>query len=83
MAKKGRTTNHSSMEKEDSHEFNNNEEYLYNYYYFSPEVYTDENNCLIPSKASGAYSELRVLLKIIKSQNMQESIKENINLLKD
>ena len=45
MAKKGRTTNHSSMEKEDSHEFNNNEEYLYNYYYFSPEVYTDENNC--------------------------------------
>ena len=23
------------MEKEDSNEFNNNEEYLYNYYYFS------------------------------------------------
>ena len=63
MAKKGRTTNHSSMEKEDSHEFNNNEEYLYNYYYFSPEVYTDENNCLIPSKASGAYSEFKSFIK--------------------
>ena len=51
------------MEKEDSHEFNNNEEYLYNYYYFSPEVYTDENNCLIPSKASGAYSEFKSFIK--------------------
>ena len=51
------------MEKEVSNEFNNNEEYLYNYYYFSPEVYTDENNCLIPSKASGAYSEFKSFIK--------------------
>ena len=47
------------MEKEDSNEFNNNEEY----YYFSPELYTDENNCLLPSKASGAYSDFKGYIK--------------------
>ena len=51
------------MEKEDSHEFNKNEEYLYDYYYFSPELYTDEKNCLIPNKISGAYSEFHNFIK--------------------
>ena len=36
---------------------------LYEYYYFSPETYTDENNSMIPSKASGAYSEFESFIK--------------------
>ena len=63
----------SSMEKVVSDEFNNNEEYLYNYYYFSPEVYTDENNCLIPNKISGAYSEF---VNFIKSNKIPEYAKD-------
>ena len=63
----------SSMEKEDSHEFNKNEEYLYEYYYFAPELYTDENNCLIPNKISGAYSEFK---SFIKSNKIPEYARE-------
>ena len=61
------------MEKQDCDEFNNNEEYLYNYYYFSPEIYTDENNCLISNKISGAYSEF---VNFIKSNKIPEYAKE-------
>ena len=63
----------SSMEKEDSNEFNKNEEYLYEYYYFAPELYTDENNCLIPNKISGAYSEFE---SFIKSNKIPEYARE-------
>ena len=45
------TNKSSSMEKVISPAL----EDLYEYYYFSPETYTDENNSMIPSKASGAY----------------------------
>ena len=61
------------MEKEDSNEFNKNEEYLYEYYYFAPELYTDEKNCLIPSKESGAYSEFK---SFIKSNKIPEYARE-------
>ena len=47
------------MEKEDSSAVEN----LYEYYYFTPEIYTDENRCTIPSKASGAYSEFKNFIK--------------------
>ena len=72
----------SSMEKEDSHEFNNNEEYLYNYYYFSPEVYTDEKNCLIPSKASGAYSEFKSFIKNNKIPEYAREYKREYQFIK-
>ena len=61
------------MGKVVSDEFNKNEEYLYEYYYFAPEVYTDENNCLIPNKLSGAYSEFK---SFIKSNKIPEYAKE-------
>ena len=59
----------SSMEKVVSDEFEN----LYEYYYFSPETYTDENKCMIPSKASGAYSSF---VNFIKSNKIPEYAKE-------
>ena len=46
---------------------------LYEYYYFVPELYTDEKNCLIPSKASGAYSEFK---SFIKSNKIPEYARE-------
>ena len=71
------------MEKVVSDEFNENDEYgLYNeynendeyyYYYFAPETYTDEKNCIIPSKASGAYSEFE---SFIKSNKIPEYARE-------
>ena len=57
------------MEKVVSDEFEN----LYEYYYFSPETYTDENKCMIPSKASGAYSSF---VNFIKSNKIPEYAKE-------
>ena len=57
------------MEKVVSDEFEN----LYEYYYFSPETYTDENKCMIPSKASGAYSSF---VNFIKSKKIPEYAKE-------
>ena len=38
-------------------------ENLYEYYYFAPETHTDEKNCLIPNKLSGAYSEFESFIK--------------------
>ena len=49
----------SSMEKVISDAPNEINEY----YYFSPETYTDENDCLIPNKLSGAYSEFKSFIK--------------------
>ena len=49
----------SSMEKVISDSLND----IYEYYYFAPETYTDEKNCIIPSKASGAYSEFESFIK--------------------
>ena len=46
---------------------------LYEYYYFAPELYTDEKNCIIPSKASGAYSEFE---SFIKSNKIPEYARE-------
>ena len=46
---------------------------LYEYYYFAPENYTDEKNCFIPSKASGAYSEFE---SFIKSNKIPEYARE-------
>ena len=43
------------------------------YYYFAPEVYTDENNCLIQNKLSGAYSEFK---SFIKSNKIPEYARE-------
>ena len=47
------------MEKVISHAPNEINEY----YYFAPKTYTDENNCLIPNKLSGAYSEFKSFIK--------------------
>ena len=47
------------MEKVIYSEYNKIEEY----YYFTPEIYTDENNCMIPSKASGSYSDFKGFIK--------------------
>ena len=70
------------MEKEDSHEFNKNEEYLYEYYYFAPEVYTDENNCLIPNKISGAYSEFKSFIKSNKIPEYAREYKREYQFIK-
>ena len=70
------------MEKVVSDEFNNNEEYLYNYYYFSPEVYTDENNCLIPNKLSGAYSEFKSFIKSNKIPEYAKDFKREYMFIK-
>ena len=64
------------MEKEDSNEYQKNSgeyENLYKYY-FAPEVYTDENNCLIPNKLSEEYSEFH---NLIKSNKIPEYAREN------
>ena len=53
----------SSMEKVISDEYNESEEYYYYYYYFSPELYTDENRCMLPSKSSGSYSDFKSFIK--------------------
>ena len=47
------------MEKVISGEFNENEKY----YYFEPELYTDENRLMLPSKSSGSYSDFKSFLK--------------------
>ena len=70
------------MEKEDSHEFNKNEEYLYEYYYFAPEVYIDENNCLIPNKISGAYSEFKSFIKSNKIREYAREYKREYQFIK-
>ena len=57
------------MEKEDSDAPNEINEY----YYFAPETYTDENDCLIPNKLSGAYSEFK---NFIKSNKIPEYARE-------
>ena len=57
------------------------EEIIYDYdyekefecYYFDPELYTDENNCLLPNKASGAYSSFK---SFIKSSKIPEYAKD-------
>ena len=54
-------------------EFIENEEYYYYYYYFSPESYTDENRCMLPSKSSGSYSDFK---SFIKSSKIPEYVKE-------
>ena len=51
------------MEKVISDEYNESEEYYYYYYYFSPELYTDENRCMLPSKSSGSYSDFKSFIK--------------------
>ena len=71
------------MEKVVSDEFNENDEYgLYNeynenheyyYYYFPTELYTDENNNLLPNKLTGAYSEFE---SFIKSNKIPEYARE-------
>ena len=61
------------MEKVISDEFNENEEYYYYYYYFSPELYTDENRCMLPSKSCGAYSDF---LSYIKNSKIPEYAKD-------
>ena len=54
----------SSMEKVVSDEFNEyNKNHEYYYYYFPTELYTDENNNLLPNKLSGAYSEFESFIK--------------------
>ena len=71
------------MEKEDSNEFNNNEEYLYNYYYFSPQFHTyEKENCLIPSKASGAYSEFKSFIKNNKIPEYAKEYKREYQFIK-
>ena len=57
------------MEKEDSHAVEN----LYESYYFAPEIKTDEKNCLIPNKLSGACSEFK---NFIKSNKIPEYARE-------
>ena len=57
------------MEKEDSHAVEN----LYENYYFAPEIKTDEKNCLITNKLSGACSEFK---NFIKSNKIPEYAKE-------
>ena len=57
------------MEKVISPAPNENNEY----YYFAPETYTDENDCLIPNKLSGAYSEFK---SFIKSNKIPEYARE-------
>ena len=47
------------MEKEDSNAIEN----LYENYYFAPEIKTDENDCLIPNKLSGANSEVEGFIR--------------------
>ena len=59
----------SSMEKVVSDAVEN----LYEYYYFAPETHTDEKNCLIPNKLSGAYSEFH---NFIKSNKIPEYARE-------
>ena len=52
------------MEKVVSDEFNEyNKNHEYYYYYFPTELYTDENNNLLPNKLSGAYSEFESFIK--------------------
>ena len=80
--KKQKFPGRSSMEKEDSHEFNKNEEYLYEYYYFAPEVYIDENNCLIPNKISGAYSEFKSFIKSNKIPEYAREYKREYQFIK-
>ena len=46
---------------------------MYEYYYFDPEIYTDENDCLIPNKKSGAYSSFE---NFIKSNKIPEYAKD-------
>ena len=70
------------MEKEDSNEFNKNGEYLYEYYYFAPENYTDENNCLIPNKLSGAYSEFESFIKSNKIPEYAREYKREYQFIK-
>ena len=63
------------MEKEDSNEYDkysgerNNSNYKCILHY-----YTDENDCLIPNKISGAYSEF---VNLIKSNKIPEYAREN------
>ena len=59
----------SSMEKVISDSSNK----MYEYYYFDPEIYTDENDCLIPNKKSGAYSSFE---NFIKSNKIPEYAKD-------
>ena len=61
----------SSMEKVIFHAPNEIKEY----YYFSPKTYTDENNCLIPNKLSGAYSEFKSFIKQNKIPEYAEEYK--------
>ena len=66
------------MEKEDSHAVEN----LYEYYYFAPELYTDEKNCIIPSKASGAYSEFKSFIKSNKIPEYAREYKREYQFIK-
>ena len=64
----------SSMGKEDSDEFNKVSDERNNSNKNILNFYTDENNCVLPNKISGAYSEFH---NFIKSNKIPEYAREN------